>query len=49
MINRPAAGPVIVPFESLIDVSRPSDVVMSRIALATEDIDKPLSNAAHTG
>ena len=42
-----ATRPGIVPLESFVDVCRATYVVPRRVALASEDIDKPSAGALH--
>jgi hypothetical protein len=46
MIHRLAARSVVVPFQSILDITRDADVVPFRTAVAAEDVDEAL--VAHT-
>ena len=47
MVNRPATWAVVVPLESFFDITRHTDVMVTWVAIASKDIDKPIADTSH--
>ena len=49
MLQGLSRRPVVVPFQPILDITRNAGVVPGGVALAPEDIDEALADAAHAG
>ena len=49
MLGGVSTRPSVMPLESLVDVRSAANIVSRRIAVASEDIDKPSADALHVG
>lgn len=47
MIDRPSARAMVVPFQALIDIAGDSYIMPARILIASDHVDKSVSDSAH--